>query len=197
MFLKSESALFLASTSVYRRELLARLGIAFDIASPRVDETPLQREGPSAMVRRLARLKAQAIAAREPNAWVIGSDQAAACGRQALGKPLNKVRCMEQLQACAGRRVRFLTAVALINAASGRTLEALDTTWVKFRRLDAATIERYVDREQPFDCAGGFKSEGLGISLFESIESRDPTGLIGLPLISLCKLLRRAGFKVP
>jgi septum formation protein len=197
LFLKSESALFLASTSIYRRELLARLGVPFEIAAPRVDETPLKRESPAAMVRRLARLKAQAIATLQPKAWVIGSDQAAACGRQILGKPLNKARCMEQLQACSGRRVRFLTAVALANVASGRTFETLDTTWVKFRRLDAGTIERYVEREQPFDCAGGFKSEGLGIALFESIESRDPTGLVGLPLISLCKLLRRAGFTVP
>jgi len=197
LFLNPESTLILASTSAYRRALLERLQIHFRVASPRVDERAQARETPLALARRLARAKAAAVARTEPEAWIIGSDQVAACGRRVLGKPLTRERCIEQLRSCSGRRVRFITAVTLMRAEGGRRFEAVDTTQVRFRRLDDASIERYVDREQPLDCAGGFKSEGLGISLFESIESRDPTALIGLPLIALSRLLRRAGFTLP
>lgn len=197
LFLKPESQLILASTSTYRRTLLERLRLEFRVLSPRVDERPRRSENPSALVRRLARAKAAAIARIEPDCWVIGSDQVAACGRQILGKPLTRERCIEQLHKCSGRQVRFLTAVTLMRAASGQRHDIMDTTRVKFRRLDLPSIERYVDCEQPLDCAGGFKSEGLGISLFECIESSDPTALVGLPLIALSRLLRRAGFSVP
>mgnify|MGYP000992429989 CR=1 FL=1 len=197
MFLKSESDLILASTSTYRRDLLARLGIRFEPASPGLDETAQPGESPRRLVGRLARAKAEAVGLHRPDAWVIGSDQAAACGGQILGKPLTRTRCIQQLRACSGRRVRFLTAVALLQVRSGRCYAALDVTTVHFRRLDPASIRRYVDREHPLDCAGGFKSEGLGITLFKSIESTDPTALIGLPLIALSQLLRRAGFTLP
>ncbi len=197
MFLNPEYSLVLASTSPYRRELLQRLGIAFQAVPPQVEEARAPRETPAGMVRRLARAKAAAVAATRPQAWVIGSDQAAACGRSVLGKPLTRARCIEQLRQCSGRRVRFLTALSLVRLDSRQRFEALDTTWVRFRRLDRASIERYVDREHPLDCAGGFKSEGLGIALFDSIDSKDPTGLVGLPLIALARLLRKAGFSVP
>ncbi len=197
MFLKSENRLILASTSLYRRQLLKRLGVRFSVAAPATDETPLPGESPHALVKRLARAKAAAIAQSNPDAWVIGSDQAAVRGRAILGKPLNRSGCVEQLRASSGRRVRFLTAVCLIRSRQPKPLEAIDTTWVNFRELDDDSIERYVDTEKPFDCAGGFKSEGLGITLFESIESRDPTALIGLPLIAVSQLLRTAGFTLP
>lgn len=174
-----------------------RLGLAFRVAAPRVEERARARETPLALARRLAGAKAAAIAGTERDCWVIGSDQVAARGRCVLGKPLTRERCIEQLRSCSGRRVRFITAVTLMRADGGERFEAVDTTLVSFRRLDEASIERYVDREQPLDCAGGFKSEGLGISLFESIECRDPTALIGLPLIALSRLLRRAGFTLP
>ena len=197
MFLKSENRLILASTSTYRAQLLDRLGLAFSVAAPGVDETTLPNETPLALVRRLARAKACIIAQANPDAWVIGSDQAAVRGRSILGKPLNQERCVAQLSASSGRRVKFLTAVAIVRKGQDRPLEAVDTTWVSFRELDAATIQRYVEREKPFDCAGGFKSEALGITLFDAIDSSDPTALIGLPLIAVSKLLRQAGFVLP
>lgn len=197
MFLKPESQLILASTSAYRRSLLERLRLPFRVQAPHVDERARRSEKPAALVQRLARAKAAAIARIEPDAWVIGSDQVAACGRQVLGKPQTRERCIEQLHKCSGRQVRFLTAVTLMRAASGQRFDVVDTTRVKFRRIDLAAIERYVDCEQPLDCAGGFKSEGLGIALFESIESTDPTALVGLPLIGLSRLLRRADFTLP
>lgn len=197
MFLKSENRLILASTSTYRAQLLGRLGLAFSVAAPGVDETALPNETPLALVKRLARAKASIIAQANPDAWVIGSDQAAVRGRSILGKPLNQERCLAQLSASSGRRVKFLTAVAIVRKGQDRPLEAVDTTWVSFRELDAATIHRYVEREKPFDCAGGFKSEALGITLFDAIDSSDPTALIGLPLIAVAKLLRQAGFVLP
>ena len=188
--------LILASTSPYRRELLGRLRLPFDCTRPDVDETPLRAENPAQLVRRLARAKAEAVAARHPDdAWVIGSDQAAEIEGQILGKPGGRQAAIAQLTAMSGRTVRFHTAVSLHRGP--HTLEALDLTQVRFRRLSAAEIERYVDAEQPFDCAGSFKCEGLGISLFEAIESHDPTALIGMPLIALAGLLREAGYAVP
>lgn len=187
--------LVLASTSRYRRELLARLGLPFATARPEVDETPQAGEAPDALALRLAAAKAAAVAALHPEARVIGSDQVADFDGRPLGKPGGRAAAIGQLQAMSGRNVAFRTAVAV--AAGGRIATALDTTTVRFRRLDAGEIERYVDLEQPFDCAGSFKSEGLGITLFEAIETRDPTALVGLPLIATARLLREAGLALP
>ncbi len=187
--------LALASTSPYRRERLARLRLPFDVARPEVDETPLAGESPSALVERLALAKARAVAAHAPDAWVVGSDQAAELDGAPLGKPGDRAAAIAQLAAMSGRAVAFRTAVAVVRGE--RAFAALDTTLVRFRTLSAGEITRYVDAEQPFDCAGSFKSEGLGIALFSAIESRDPTALVGLPLIATADLLRRAGFALP
>jgi len=196
MTAKALPLLILASTSPYRRELLARFGLAFDIAAPDVDETPLSGETPRALAIRLAAAKAAAIAAKHPDAWVIGSDQVAAFGETALGKPGTRAAALTQLSAMSGRSVEFLTAVTLMHA-DGRQFEAVDITTVQFRQLGEDEIARYVDTEQPFNCAGSFKSEGLGIVLFDAIQSQDPTALIGLPLIATARLLRQAGFALP
>lgn len=188
--------LILASTSPYRRELLQRLRLPFDTARPQADETPLPGESPAALAGRLAQLKAQVVAADEPAAWVIGSDQVAELDGSPLGKPGHRQGAIAQLDAMSRREVHFHTAVAL--AQHGRAVHAaLDTTTVRFRALSAGEIERYVDAEQPFNCAGSFKAEALGISLFESIHSTDPTALVGLPLIATARLLRQAGFVLP
>lgn len=189
--------LILASTSPYRRQLLARLGLRFDTARPEVDEMPLAGESPMALAQRLASAKAVAVADRFRDAWVIGSDQVAELNGQALGKPGDFERAADQLAAASGHRVHFHTAVSLFRHSDRRTFRFCDLTVVQFRTLGAAEIERYLHAEQPYDCAGSFKSEGLGISLFESIESHDPTALVGLPLISLAKALRQAGFTLP
>lgn len=188
--------LILASTSPYRRELLARLGLPFDVVRPEVDETPAAAETPMALVRRLATMKATAVATRHADDWVLGSDQVAELDGRPLGKPGTRAAAIGQLRAMSGREVRFLTAVSLTRD-GGPGHDALDTTVVRFRDLTDAEIERYVDREQPFDCAGSFKSEGLGIALFDAIESGDPTALVGLPLIATARLLRAAGFALP
>jgi septum formation protein len=192
----------LASTSRYRRELLARLGLAFSCLAPGVEESVQPGEGAINLVARLARAKAAAVASQQPNAWVIGSDQTAvhtdATGSESmLGKPGTAARCMEQLQSCSGRTIEYLTAVAVMHRQSSALFEFIDTTRVTFRVLDQPTIERYVAKEQPLDCAGGFKSEGLGIALCESLDSTDPSALIGLPLIRLSAVLRKAGFELP
>lgn len=202
MFLKSAPALVLASTSSYRRQLLARVHSAFLAQAPGVDEARLDGESALALVTRLARAKAQAVAVQRPEAWVIGSDQVAVLTSAAetetiLGKPGTAARCKELLRHCSGRTLVFLTAVALVRHCDASADEFVDATRVTFRNLDEATIDRYVARESPFDCAGGFKSEGLGISLCESIESSDPSALIGLPLIRLSAILRRVGFEIP
>jgi len=196
--------LILASTSRYRRELLARLGLPFATARPDVDETPWPGEAPEALARRLAQAKAQAIASTQPQAWVIGSDQVAECAGQLLGKPGGREAALAQLRAASGREVVFHTALCLMRvtgpdagADTSTCWLACDQTHVTFRTLGDDELVRYVDTEQPFDCAGSFKSEGLGISLFERIHSDDPTALIGLPLIALCGLLRQAGFALP
>lgn len=187
--------LILASTSPYRRGLLQRLRLPFECARPEVDETPLRGESPGQLARRLARAKADAVAALHPEAWVIGSDQAADLDGRILGKPGGREAAIAQLAAMSGRTVRFHTAVSLRRGA--HALAAVDLTQVRFRGLAAAEIERYVEAEQPFDCAGSFKCEGLGISLFEAIESHDPTALVGLPLIAVSGLLREAGYALP
>jgi 7-methyl-GTP pyrophosphatase len=180
---------------------LARLGVDFTCIAPGIDESPLAGETPIALVARLARAKAAAVAAQQPDAWVIGSDQVAVLDAAAaptiLGKPGSEERCQWQLQSCSGRSVEFLTAVTVMRQESNSVGEFIDRTCVKFRVLDEAAIDRYVALEQPLDCAGGFKSEGLGIALCESIESSDPTGLIGLPLIRLSEALRAVGFELP
>src|SRR5690606_26472056 len=177
----SGAGLVLASTSRYRRELLARLRLEFDTVRPDVDEAPFAGEAPAALALRLAVAKAEAVAAQRPGARVIGSDQVADFEGVALGKPGGRAAAIAQLESMSGREVAFRTAVAV--ASAGTIASALDTTVVRFRRLDRDEIERYVDLEQPWDCAGSFKSEGLGISLFDAVESRDPTALVGLPLV--------------
>jgi septum formation protein len=194
--------LILASTSRYRRALLERLGLPFSCVAPGVEETAAAEEPPLALIARLARAKAAAVALQHPDAWVIGSDQVAVRADEAgkdwiLGKPGTDARCIEQLQACSGRTLSFITAVALFRHADGQRFEFIDTTRVVYRALERDAIERYVAREKPLDCAGGFKSEGLGISLCASIDSCDPSALIGLPLIRLSALLRGVGFELP
>ena len=200
MFLKSQPALILASTSAYRRALLERLGVPFSTASPGVDETRLDGESPHTLVTRLALAKSAAVAARHPDAWVIGSDQVAVrTGSTAvtLGKPGSVENCIAQLCDSSGQELEFLTAVTVLRHSDGASHQFLDSTRVAIRRLDRATIERYVSVESPLDCAGGFKSEGLGITLCDRIESIDPTALIGLPLIQLAQILRRVGMQIP
>ncbi len=187
--------LILASTSRYRRELLDRLGLPFQVARPDLDESALEHETPPALAQRLAQAKAGRISSQYPQAWVIGSDQVAALDGLALGKPGTRERAIFQLGTMSGRKVAFHTAVCLMRGDT--SLEFMDTTWVSFRELQEDEIARYVDAEQPLDCAGSFKSEGLGICLFEAIESCDPTALVGLPLIAVARLLRQAGFNLP
>lgn len=187
--------LVLASTSPYRRELLARFGVPFDTVRPEVDETPRPDESPADLACRLAAAKAQAVAPGG-DGWVIGSDQVAELDGQPLGKPGSRDRAMGQLRAMSGRAVEFRTGVCVASG-NGTHHLALDNTVVRFRTLGDDEIARYVDAEQPFDCAGSFKSEGLGITLFEAIETRDPTALVGLPLIETARLLRAAGFTLP
>lgn len=189
--------LILASTSTYRRQLLARLGLPFEVVRPETDETPLSGEGPSSLADRLAEAKARSVAQRHPQAWVIGSDQVAEFGGQPLSKPGDFERAADQLAAASGRTLNFHTAVTLYRHSDRRAMRLHDTTRVRFRTLSSAEIERYLHAEQPYDCAGSFKAEGLGITLFEAIDSRDPTALIGLPLIGLAGLLREAGFVLP
>jgi septum formation protein len=185
--------LILASTSRYRRELLERLRLPFDVVSPEVDETALAGEAPPLLAQRLALAKARAVAQRHPNAVVIGSDQVADLDGEAIGKPGTHERAVEQLQRMRGHAVVFQTAVAVVCAAKGFAGMALVPVTVRFRRLDDAEIERYLRTEEPYDCAGSAKAETLGIALLDAIESSDPTALIGLPLIKTCALLREAG----
>jgi len=193
---RSPGRLLLGSTSPYRRELLNRLRVPFDVAAPDVDGAPRAGESPSALATRLAHAKAVALLDGNPDAWILGSDQVAAMGQRTLGKPSGHPQAMAQLLAMSGRSVEFLTAVSLVHA-QGQHIHALDVTTVQFRTLDEDAVRRYVDAEQPYDCAGSFKVEGLGIALFESITSRDPTALIGLPLIATARMLRQAGFAIP
>lgn len=190
--MQSPHRLILASTSRYRRELLERLRLPFDVEPPDVDET-LPGEQPSTLARRLARAKAAEVAARFPGAIVIGSDQVADLDGLPLGKPGTRERAIEQLSAMRGRTVRFHTAVAVRCVAKAVDTNELATVTVRFRDLGDAEIGRYLDLEQPYDCAGSAKAEALGITLLSAIESDDPTALIGLPLIRTCALLREAG----
>ncbi|MEO7432262.1 MAG: Maf family nucleotide pyrophosphatase [Dokdonella sp.] len=191
--------LVLASTSRYRRKLLGRLTTRFRVVAPAVDETREPEESPLGLAERLARAKARAVSAACPAAWVIGSDQVAEVDGRILGKPGTGTAACEQLRASSGRVVRFHTAVCVIGCHGGHVREqsATDLTHVVFRSLKDDEIARYVARENPLDCAGSFKAEGLGITLFERIESSDPTALIGLPLIAVARLLRAAGMTLP
>lgn len=186
----------LASTSRYRRALLERLGLPFDVVAPDIDESPLAGEAPGQTALRLARAKATAVAATRRDALVIGSDQVADADGLAISKPGDHAAAVAQLSSLAGRVVVFHTAVALVDAASGRVNAKLVDVRSTFRPLTRDAIERYLQREQPYDCAGAVKSESLGIALFERIESDDPTALIGLPLIALTDLLRGEGVDV-
>ncbi|THF67156.1 septum formation inhibitor Maf [Pseudothauera nasutitermitis] len=187
----------LASTSAYRRMLLERFGLPFETDRPEVDETALPGEAPPATAERLALAKARAVAARHPDALVIGSDQVAHLGDEVFGKPGTVERAVAQLQRMRGQSVVFHTALALLNTANGRVQQGAVPTTVRFRALSDAEIVRYVDKERPLDCAGSAKSEGLGITLLEALSGDDPTALVGLPLIELARMLRAEGVELP
>lgn len=189
--------LILASSSPYRRALLDRLQLRYRAVSPDIDESRGERETPEAYVRRLSQEKAAAVAARHPESLIIGSDQAAVLDGEILDKPGSHERALAQLRRASGRHVDFLTGLCLLNAARATVQTDVVRTRVHFRRLDDAAIKRYLWRERPYDCAGSFRSEGLGIVLFERIESDDPTALIGLPLIRLASMLRHEGIVLP
>ncbi|HLS81142.1 MAG TPA: nucleoside triphosphate pyrophosphatase [Steroidobacter sp.] len=189
--------LVLGSTSPHRRQLLQRLALPFTVAAPNADESPLPGESPIDLVRRLAHDKAEEVARRHRGCLVIGSDQIAVCGSQVLGKPGSAARATAQLRALSGQRVDFHTAVHVVHSDTGENEGHLDTTTVHFRQLTDDEISRYVARDKPYDCAGGFKIESLGVALFSRVESQDPTALIGLPLIWLAGALRRRGFAAP
>jgi len=189
--------LILASTSKYREMLLQRLDLPFDCISPGTDETPLEGETPNALVSRLASLKAKAVASKFPTAVVIGSDQMAVLNGEILGKPGNHQVALDQLRLCSGQTVEFLTAVSVQYVTNAFNESYTDVTKVCFRPLLETEIESYLRREKPYDCAGSFKSESLGVTLFENITSKDPTALIGLPLIHTAAMLRRVGFGLP
>lgn len=191
------TSLILASTSRYRRELLSRLALPFETHSPEVDEVERAGETPLQTATRLALAKAWSVAARFPEATVIGSDQIAEVDGTRLNKPGNHDNAVAQLQLMSGRSVRFHTAMAVVRGRDARQCDDVVPTLVRMRHLGAEEIERYLRAEQPYDCAGSAKSEGLGITLIEAIESDDPTALIGLPLIRLCRRLREFGFSLP
>ena len=189
--------LVLASTSAYRRELLQRFGLPFDVAHPDIDESPLPGEAPQATAERLAVEKARAVAAQFEGALIIGSDQVAHMGDTRFGKPGTVERAIAQLQAMSGRTVVFHTALALLNTRNGHVqLDAVPTE-VRFRSLTDDEIVRYVNRELPLDCAGSAKSEGLGITLLDALAGDDPNALVGLPLIALARMLRNEGIALP
>jgi septum formation protein len=189
--------LVLGSTSPFRRALLERLQIPFTVDAPQTDEARLPGESADALVLRLAAAKARDVATRHPGALVIGSDQVAVIGDTITGKPGNRENAIAQLTAASGRAVVFHTGLCLVNGVSGRMQSTVEHFTVRFRSLDRGQIERYVEREQPFDCAGSFKSEGYGITLFSALEGRDPNCLIGLPLIRLIEMLSAEGIVLP
>jgi MAF protein len=188
--------LILASSSPYRREVLSRLGIEFSSVSPEIDESSLDNEGPEALVRRLAENKARAVASTHPKALIIGSDQVATLEDRVLGKPGNHERAVEQLTLASGKRVTFHTGLCLLNSENGKLQISCEPYHVEFRELTAEEIDHYLRKEQPYNCAGAFKSEGLGVCLFKRMEGDDPASLIGLPLIQLVNMLRNEGLDV-
>jgi septum formation protein len=191
--MSTRPTLILASTSRYRRELLERLRLPFDVHAPDVDEAPLTGEAPAALAQRLALAKARAVSAAHPNAIVIGSDQVADLDGTPVGKPGTHERAVAQLRAMRGRSIVFQTAVAVVRPSTGYVGTALAPVTVRFRNLSDTEIEHYLCTEQPYDCAGSAKCETLGIALLDAIDSDDPTALVGLPLIRTCALLRAAG----
>jgi septum formation protein len=193
--LSAQNPLILASGSKYRAELLSRLQLPFIGIAPNLDESALPDEPVRALTQRLALAKARVLVSQHPQRWVLGSDQAASAQGRILGKPGTIERAAEQLSFLSGKAVEFLTAVALVR--DDQVFTALDVTTVQFRVLNSGEIARYLNAESVLDCAGSFKCEGLGISLFESIHSEDPTGLIGLPLIAVRRLLAQAGHTLP
>ncbi|HZX29791.1 MAG TPA: Maf family nucleotide pyrophosphatase [Rhodocyclaceae bacterium] len=188
--------LLLASTSPYRRELLARLGLPFETANPQTDETPLTGEAPEATALRLSEAKARAVASSYPNTLIIGSDQVAVMDGRVFGKPCSHERAVEQLRLLRGRTVNFFTGLCLLNTSTGRAQVQGIPTLVTFRDLSDDEIENYLRREQPYNCAGAAKSEGLGIALLQSMQGDDPNALVGLPLIALCDMLRAEGVPI-
>jgi septum formation protein len=188
--------LVLASSSPFRRELLSRLGIEFSTASPSIDETHDNQESPANLVVRLAEEKAKAVAKSHPDALIIGSDQVATLEDRILGKPGSHERAVEQLTVASGRHVTFYTGLCLHNSRTGETQSSCELFHVHFRELQAYEIENYLNKEQPYQCAGSFKSEGLGICLFKRLEGEDPNTLIGLPLIRLIEMLRNEGLDI-
>ena len=189
--------LVLASTSPFRREILQKLGLPFAAVAPNADESVMQGESPQALVRRLAENKARAVASDWPDALIIGSDQVACIDSEILGKPGNRETAVKQLSQAAGRTVTFYTGLCLFNSSSQRKQVCCDPFKVHFRPLSQDQIGRYLDHEQPFNCAGSFKSEGMGITLFSRLEGDDPNSLIGLPLIRLVEMLGNEGIKLP
>jgi septum formation protein len=189
--------IILGSTSPFRKELLNKLGLSFTTDAPDIDESRRGNEPPAEFVQRLALEKARAVATRHTNTLIIGSDQVACIGDAILGKPGNRERAIEQLTQASGQRVSFYTGLCLLNSNSGESQVICEPFHVYFRALNRAQIERYLDAEQPYNCAGSFKSEGLGISLFEKLEGDDPNALIGLPLIRLISMLEHEGISVP
>lgn len=192
----NSQTLVLASTSIYRRELLERLQIPFQIASPDVDETPLPGESAKQTSWRLSREKAHAVASRHPDALIIGSDQVALLDQQQIGKPLTHDNAVRQLSAMRGKTVSFYTALSLLNARSGNIQTEVAENRVSFRQLSDDEIENYLRKEQPYHCAGSAKSEGLGIALFSKMEGDDPNALVGLPLILLVGMLKKQGVPI-
>ncbi len=189
--------LILASSSPYRRELLSRLQLPYEVIAPEVDEAPHIGETPENTALRLAQLKAKTVAAQHADALVIGSDQVAILGTTVLGKPTHFDAARDQLREASGNTVVFHTALCLLNVRTGQVQARLIPTRVVFRKLDDATITRYLEKEQPYNCAGSAKVEGLGITLMERFEGEDPTALIGLPLIALSEMLRKEGIALP
>lgn len=188
--------LILASSSPFRRELLSRLMIPFEVVVPDVDETPRQHESPQALVERLAILKAQTVASKQSGALVIGSDQVAVHSGEIVGKPLTHERAVEQLRSASGKTVMLYTGLALVNSSSGRVQSEVVPYGVTFRALTELQIETYLRKEQPYHCAGSVKSEGLGAALLERFDGEDPATLIGLPLIRLIRMLENEGMAV-
>ncbi|CAM2896114.1 Maf family protein [Vibrio neptunius] len=187
--------LVLASTSPYRKQLLNKLSVPFETASPDCDETPFSNERPEDLVKRLAKEKAQSCATSQPS-LVIGSDQVCVIDGKIIGKPLNRENAIQQLSRQSGKAIQFYTGLALHNTETNITDVKLDTFTVHFRQLTQQQINRYVEKEEPYYCAGSFKSEGLGIALFEKLEGKDPNTLVGLPLIDLIDMLETQGFEV-
>lgn len=189
--------LVLASTSIYRRELLQRLQIPFQIAAPDIDETPLPGESAKRTAQRLSLQKARAVAARFPDALIIGSDQVAVLGEQRMGKPLTHENAVNQLRAMRGKSVTFYTALTLLNTRTNEAETDVTENRVSFRQFSDGEIESYLRKEQPYHCAGSAKAEGLGIALISRMEGNDPNALIGLPLILLVSMLKKQGFPIP